>query len=424
MKTVSEPSLDVARVRAEFPALDETFEGRRMVYLDSACTALKLKRAADKAHEFSLRLGGCGGKRSTHLASQAAEEALQEARAEVAGHLGADSPNAIAWTSGTTEAVNWVARGFPYPPERREVVISDLEHNSVFLPFYDEAQRGGVELKICPSRDGRVDLDRLEALVTTRTALVAVTRASNVYGGVQPLDAIVRLAHSKGARVLADMAQYLPTHREDVAARDVDFAAFSGHKLGAPFGIGALYGKERLLNSLGPVRVGGGTVRAVAWGGSGLPEVSFLDAPQRLEGGVGNFAGAVGLAEAIRYSRELPETLVRAHLAGLVRRAADGLSRYSQVRVLGRPERLAEGSLVSFVPVHPEFSVADFNLFLNHELDGRFIAVRAGEHCAHLLHRSLKIAATVRASFFAYNTAEEVDLYVDAVGAYLKEACP
>lgn len=423
MKTATERrSLEINKIRDEFPALVRKVQGKELVYFDSACTALKPRCVAEALSEHTLNLGACGGKRSTHLLAQAVEEAHQQARQAVADFIGAESPNEIIFTSGTTEAVNLLARAFPYDEKRREVVLSDLEHNAVFLPFFEASRRGEIRLKFCRSRAGRVDPDDLKALIGRETALVALTRASNVYGGVQPMAEICRLAHGCGAAVLADDAQYLSSHREDVSALNVDFVAFSAHKLGGPFGIGVLYGKEPLLNRLRHYKIGGGAVKSVRWKGS-TPEVVYLDAPMRFEGGVPNFAGAAGLSAAIRFLGGLPPAALREHTAGLVRRAAEGLSRLPQIRLLGEPGRLSEGSIVSFYPVDDRFSIADFNLFLNHELPGRFIALRAGEHCAHLLHQSLGLAATIRLSFFAYNTPREVDFFLEAIGAYVSEAC-
>jgi cysteine desulfurase/selenocysteine lyase len=261
-------------------------------------------------------------------------------------------------------------------------------------------------------------------MISEKTALLAITHASNVMGGVVPVAEAAKLARRKGARVFVDDAQYLGTHREDVSTLGADFVAFSGHKVGGPFGLGVLWGHETELNRLRHYKVGGGTIKSMNWdGGAGTPEPAYLDAPMRFEAGVQNFGGAIGLHEALKARAELPQAALRAHAAGLVRRLAEALARVPQVRVLGRPADLERGSLVSFVPAHPEFSPVDFNLYLNHELPGRFVAIRVGEHCAHLLHRRLKAGATVRASFGPYNTAAEVDLYADAVRSYAAEAC-
>lgn len=413
---------DLAAIRAEFPALAQRTDGKRLIYLDSACTALKSRGVGAAMEAFYRELGGCGGKRSTHLLAQAVEAQMQAAREAAADFLGAETSKEIVFCSGTTEAANIVARGFPYEAARREVVLTDLEHNAVFLPFYEAERRGELVLKYLRTKAGRVDLNRLEELVTDRTALVVATRASNVAGGAQPMAEISRIARRRGAAVFSDCAQYVATHREDVRASLVDFAAFSAHKLGGPFGLGVLFGREQWLNRLRHYKLGGGTVKSVEWKGE-KPEVAYLDAPLRLEAGVQNFGAFAGLERAIAFLRGLPENGLRSHVAGLVRRCAEGLSAISVIKVIGEPERLADGALVSFYSEHPEFSTHDLNLFLNHELDGLFVAVRAGEHCAHLLHRSYGLPATVRASFFAYNSEAEVDAFVDAVSLYAREAC-
>lgn len=422
MTPAAAAAFDAARVRALFPALSGRRNGKRLVYLDSACTALKAGSVVEAMSAFYRESGACGGKRSTHLLAQAVEEEARKARAAAASFLGAESANEIVFTSGTTEAANLVARAFPYEPGRREVVLTDLEHNAVFLPFHEAAQRGEVTLKFCRSKDARVDPDELARLISEKTALVAITHASNVAGGVQPVAEVCRAAHAKGARVFVDDAQFVSSHREHVQSLGADFAAFSAHKIGGPFGLGVLYGREQELNRLRHYKVGGGAVKSITWKGE-LPEVSYLDAPMRLEAGVANFGAFPGLTAAIELLESLPERALREHVAALVRRAAEGLLALPHVRVVGDPAALEQGSLVSFAPTHPEFSIADFNLFLNHEREDRFIAVRAGEHCAHLLHQSLGLEATVRLSFFAYSTADDVDSFLDALREYLKEAC-
>ncbi|MDD5656870.1 MAG: aminotransferase class V-fold PLP-dependent enzyme [Elusimicrobia bacterium] len=412
--------LDVRAVRAQFPALSARVGGKRLVYLDNACTALKSRRVAERLRDFYSRWGACGGRRSTHLLSQQVENWFQQTRRQVARFINARGPEEIVFTSGATEAVNLVARAFACAGRRREVVLTDLEHNSVVLPFLEAARSGKFVLRLCPTRDGRLDEEALGRLVTDKTALVAMTHASNVMGGVLPAGRAARLAHSRGAQILVDDAQFLSSHREDVQALDADFAVFSAHKLGGPFGVGVLYGKEQRLNGLGVYKTGGGTVRNVVWTKRG-PRADYLDAPARFEAGIPNFGGVTAFSEALALLESWPQPAVRAAVSALVRRAAAGLARRAEVKVLGRPEDLAEGSLVSFAARHPRFSLQDFGLFLNHELRGRFIAVRIGEHCAHLLNDRLRVPGTVRLSFFAYNTAREIDFFLDALDAYLRE---
>ncbi|MCM2304186.1 MAG: aminotransferase class V-fold PLP-dependent enzyme, partial [Elusimicrobia bacterium] len=217
---------------------------------------MKPAAVAARLADFYANWGGCGGKRSTHLLSQQVEDWFQEARRRAALFLNAESPNEIVFTSGTTEAANIVCGGFPFDGERRKVVITDLEHNAVALPFIEAARAGRIELAICPTDEGRLDLDRLASLLDDKTALLAITHASNVMGGVVPVAEAAKLARRKGIRVFVDDAQYLGTHREDVSTLGADFVAFSAHKLGGPFGVGVLWGHETELNRLGTWKLG------------------------------------------------------------------------------------------------------------------------------------------------------------------------
>ncbi|MFA6030828.1 MAG: aminotransferase class V-fold PLP-dependent enzyme [Elusimicrobiota bacterium] len=409
---------DVGAVRRDYPVLRRRVGGKRLVYLDSACTALKPRQTAEALRDFYLSSGGCGGRRSTHRLAREAEAALRAAREEAAVFIGAASPEEIVLTSGTTGAANLLARAFPYTAKRREVVVTELEHNSVLLPFHALAERGEIRLRVCPAPGGRLDLEALERLVTERTALVAFTRASNVAGGVTPAAEVVRIARRRGAQTFVDDAQYLLTHEEDVRALGADYAAFSAHKLGGPFGFGVLYGRRERLRRLGVAAVGGGTVHSVAGGPRGL-RVRWLDAPARLEPGVPDFGGAAAFAAALRVRRALPAAALRAHVAGLVRRLVAGLERFRELRPLGASAELEKGALVSLLPAGAGFSPADFALFLDHELPGRIVSVRAGEHCAHLLHRRLGVDATVRVSFGPYSTTGEVDDFLDALDVFV-----
>ncbi len=295
-------TLDLEALRSAYPALAQEVAGKRLVYLDSACTALKPKRVADRLADFYANWGGCGGKRSTHLLSQQVEEWFQQSRRAAADFVRADGSNEIVFTSGATEAANLVARSFPYEsgaPRGRDHGPRAQRGGPAVLGSGEP--RGEIDLKICPTENGRLDLNVLESLLTDRTALLAITHASNVMGGVVPVAEAAMLARRKGARTFVDDAQYLGTHREDVSTLGADFVAFSGHKLGGPFGIGVLWGRETELNRLGRYKVGGGTIKSMAWdGGEGVPEPVYLDAPMRFEAGVQNFGGALGLHEALK----------------------------------------------------------------------------------------------------------------------------
>jgi cysteine desulfurase/selenocysteine lyase len=421
MSEVKPNGLDVESLRAAYPALRHEINGKTPVYFDNACTALKPRVVSERLADFYANYGGCGGKRSTHLLAQETEQWWQGTRKKIAAFLNAEKPEEIIYTSGTTEGINIVARAFPYEDGRREVVITEMEHNSVLLPFYEAAQRGEVELKICPIVNGRLDIAALEKLVTRKTALIAMAHSSNVIGGVFPVTQAARIAHAKGAKILIDDAQYLASHRHDVRATNVDFVAFSAHKIGGPFGIGALYGKEHLLNRLGHNKIGGGTVKDIKRDGDAV-EAVYLDAPMRFEAGVQNFGGAAAFGDALDHLTALPQRAVRSHIEKLVRRMIAGLQKIPQVKILGDPEVLAEGSLVSFYPTDETISPRDFALYINHELPERYIALRVGEHCAHLLHKTQRISGTIRTSFAAYNTEEEVDFFLAGLASYIKEA--
>ena len=413
------PALDLAAVRAEFPALKTRVGGKALVYLDSACTALKSRGVAATLAEATELWGGCGGKRSTHLFAQEIETRYAGARHAVARFLNAERDADVVFTSGTTDGVNLVARGFPFGGARREVVLGAWEHNSVLLPFLDAERRGDCVVRVCPVKNGRLDLDALDALVGDKTALVALARSSNVLGGDLPAAQVARLCRRRGAKLLLDEAQYLSSHREDVRATGADFIAFSAHKLGGPFGVGVLWGEDRALNALRPGKPGGGTVKDVVLEG-GRPVARWLDAPMRHEAGVPNIPGALAFETALALVSSWDPAAVRAHMAALVRRVAQGVARVDGAEVVGDPEALEEGALVSMRFSDPALSIKDFNLYLNHELDGRFVAVRAGEHCAHLLHATLGCGETLRASFFAYTAPEEADVFVAALEAYVR----
>jgi cysteine desulfurase/selenocysteine lyase len=417
----SSAGLDIVSLRERFPALNVARK-REIVYLDNACTVLKSRPVLEAMTAFYEHSGACGGKRSTHVLAQSTEEMAIAARRCAAEFLNAESPNEIVFTSGTTESANLVARAFPYEDGRREVIISDLEHNAVFLPFFEAAERGEIELTIVKSKNGRLDPADFERAVTTKTALVAVTHASNVAGGVQPIPEIVRISRAKGARIFVDDAQFVASHQEDVRSLQADFVAFSAHKIGGPFGLGVLFGKEQELNRLRHYKVGGGVVKSVAWDGGAAPKVRYLDAPMRFEAGVANFGALAGFVEAVKVLKSVPAAALRHHVGAMVARTVKGLRRMDHIRIVGEPEALETGSLVSFYSTHPEFSMTDCNLYFNHEFELGAIAVRAGEHCAHLLHQSLGLEATMRASFFAYNMDFEADLFLSAVESYCAEA--
>lgn len=405
---------DAKKFRVEFPALGRRFEGRRLVYLDNACSLLKSVSAARAAQKLLLECGSCGGKRSVHFLAQETETAYREARVTLAGFLNAPSPENIIFCRGTTDAANLVALSFPFSRGRNEVVVTGLEHNSVFLPFHRLAQAGIIKLKVAPLRDLGVDLPALEKLVTKKTALVAATRASNVFGGITPAREIAAIARRKGAFTFFDSAQYVPSHREDVSGLACDMLAFSGHKIGAQYATGALYASDELLSFLKSARVGGGTVKSVRKT-AGDWAVSYAGGHVSFEAGVQDYAGAVSLSTACGLlDGGIGYDFIRSRITELIAYAYGKFSKLPDLSIAGDEGKLLAGSLLSLRPLNRKFSLPDFNLFLNHDFGGGAIAVRAGEHCAHLALAETGLPPLLRVSLWAYNTEADIDAFCAA----------
>lgn len=407
------------KIISEFPALSSRFGEKRLVYLDSACTALKIKSCAEAEKKFLLSLGGCGGKRSVHILSQKTEEEFSGARQTAAQFIGADSPEEIIFTGGTTESANILASSFPFTRAKNEVILSPVEHNSVFLPFYNLYKQGKIKLGIIPLKNFGPDFKVFSRMISGKTALVCVTRASNIFGGAIEADRFVKAAHLCGAKVFIDEAQYVTSHKEDIKNSNADFAAFSGHKLGADFGIGVLYVKKNLMEMLGHSKVGGGIIQSVTLHSKKF-EVSYLEGYAGFEAGIQNYSGAVSLAHAIKFLSSLGFENIRQHVRETVNYAYKKLSGFKGIKIAGAGEHLGRGSIISVLPENRNFSMPDFNLFLNHGLKDRVIAVRTGRHCADLAVISSGIPATIRLSFFIYTTRKDIDDFCSALKIYLK----
>lgn len=389
--------LDVEAVRKDFPALSRTVRnGNPLIYLDSGATSQKPVQVLDAEREFYERHNGAAH-RGSHLLSEEGTEILEGARAKVGEFIGA-AENEIVFTKAATESVNLVAYALTSSLKAGdEILISELEHHANLVPWQQLAQRTGATLKwFKATPEGRLDLDT--SLITERTKVVAVTGQSNVTGVITPLAEITRLAHEAGALVLADGAQLVPHHKVDVKALDVDFLVFSGHKMLGPLGLGVLYGKYDRLDALPPFLSGGDMIEIVKMEGS-----TFQAPPMRFETGVPPAPQAAGLAAAIDYLDGLGMDNVAAHEEFLTARALDVLTGIRGVRILGPTSTKDRGAAVAFEVegIHPHD--------LSQVLDDQGIAIRTGHHCAWPLHRALGVQASNRATFYLYNTAEEVD---------------
>jgi len=403
--------LDVEAVRADFPILSRTVRNDKpLVYLDSGATSQKPVQVLDAERAFYTEHNSAAH-RGAHLLGEEATDAYENARITVAAFIGAD-PGEIVFTKSATEAINLVAYAMSNARSGRlhlgpgdEVLVTEMEHHANLVPWQQLCERTGATLRwfrVTP--EGRLDLDDIDTLITGRTKIVAVTHQSNVTGTIPPVAEIARAAHEQGALVLADGAQSVPHQPVDVAALGVDFLAFSGHKMLAPYGIGVLFGRAEVLEEMPPFLTGGSMIEVVRMEGS-----TFMPPPQRFEPGVPPAAQAVGLAAACDYLSALGMANVAAHEESLTAYALDTLGAIGGVRILGPLTTKDRGGAVSFdvQDVHPHD--------VGQILDEFGVAVRADHHCAWPLHRALGVAASTRASFYLYNTHAEIDVLADAI---------
>jgi cysteine desulfurase / selenocysteine lyase len=392
------PGFDIETVRQDFPALATRVHGRPLVYLDSGASAQKPRIVLDTMHDF-LAHRYANVHRGVHALSQQASAEYDAARETARRFLGAGDAAEVIFTAGTTAGINLVAQSWGRATLRPgdEILVTELEHHSNIVPWQLIARQTGAAVRPVPvAPKGDLDLSALAALLSSRTRLVALAHVSNVLGTVLPVRQVADLAHAAGALLLVDGAQSVPHLPVDVRALGADFYTCSGHKLYGPTGVGLLYGRRDLLETMPPWQGGGGMIERVTF-----EETTFAPPPTRFEAGTPPIAEAIGLAAAIDYLSGLDAAALRAHEERVLGHAAAALARIPGVRVLGHPDRRV--GVLSFVVegVHPH----DVGTILDR--DG--IAVRAGHHCAQPLMRRLGVGGTVRASFGLYNTEAEVD---------------
>ncbi|MGV9676876.1 cysteine desulfurase [Nocardia sp. NPDC003482] len=406
--TTTVGTLDVARVRADFPILSRTVrDGKPLAYLDSGATAQRPLRVLDAERAFLLE-HNAAVHRSAHQLAEEANEAYEAARALIAGFVGVGADE-IVYTKNATESLNLVAYAFSDDrfPHRvgpgDEIVITELEHHANLVPWQELARRTGATLKwYGVTDDGRIDLDSLE--LSPATKVVAFTHQSNVTGAVAPVAELVRRAREVGALVVLDACQSVPHSPVNLRELGVDYAAFSGHKMLGPSGIGILYGRRALLEDTPPFITGGSMIETVY-----MDHSTFAPPPQRFEAGSQMISQVVGLGAAVNYLTDIGMENVAAHEHSLTAAALEGIGALDGVRVIGPTEAVERGGAVSFVVdgIHAHD--------VGQVLDDEGVAVRVGHHCAWPLHRRFGVAATARASFAVYNTLDEVDRLVAAV---------
>ncbi len=398
-------TLDVARIRADFPILSRLIGGKPLVYLDNANTTQRPRQVIDCVREFYER-HNANAHRAIYTLGEEATELFEGARAKIARFIGSSDPETIVFNRGTTESINLVAHGWgrKFLREGDEILITEMEHHSDIVPWQLCARATGAALKyISLTDEGLLDLSTLGSLLASRTKILCVTGMSNSLGTMPPLRQLIDAAHAVGALVLVDGAQLVPHHRVDVGELDCDFLAFSGHKMLGPTASGGLYAKRELLEEMDPFLGGGEMIREVFHDHS-----TWNDVPWKFEAGTMNIAQEVGLGAAVDYLEALGMGAVRAHEEELTAYAIECLLN-AGARVFGPKDVSVRGGAVSFwyKDVHPH----DLATVLNEE----GVAIRAGHHCNQLVMRRYGVPATARASFYVYNTKDEVNALVAAL---------
>ncbi len=397
-------SLDINKIRADFPILNQTIHGKPLVYFDNGATAQKPIRVLDALDKMHRELNA-NIHRGAHFLSEQSTEKYEDAREVIRGFINAESTREVVFTAGTTAAINLVAFSFgeKFVKAGDEVLVSEMEHHSNIVPWQMMCERKGATLKVLPfDNNGELRMDLLPNLLTEKVRIVAVNQASNSLGTINPIKEIIALAHSRNIPVLIDGAQGIHHIGMDVKDIDCDFYAFSGHKIYGPTGIGVLYGKEKWLEQLPPYQGGGDMIATVTFS-----KTTYAELPLKFEAGTANYIGAVGLAEAIRYLQSIGVDAIAEHEEKLLKYATERLSSIPGLTIYGNAPKKV--SLISFLldDIHPY----DTGMIL----DKLGIAVRTGTHCTEPIMQHFGISGTVRASFGLYNTTEEIDRLYDAL---------
>ncbi|OEF99402.1 cysteine desulfurase [Vulcanibacillus modesticaldus] len=391
-------------IRKLFPTLNQEINGHPLVYLDSAATSQKPIQVIEAIDNYYRKINS-NVHRGVHTLGTWATDAYEGAREKVKNFINAKYVEEIIFTRGTTSAINLVASSYgrSYLKEGDEIVITYMEHHSNLIPWQQVAKVTGATLKYIPLQpDGTMKIEDIKATITDKTKFVAMTQVSNVLGTVNPIKEVVKIAHSYGAKVLVDGAQSVPHMKVDVQELDCDFLAFSGHKMSGPTGIGVLYGKKGILEQMEPVEFGGEMIDFVD-----LYDSTWKELPWKFEGGTPIIAGAVGLGAAIDFLQSIGMDEIEKHEHELIKYAMEKVDSIDGITIYGPKKN--HSSLITFNMdgIHPH-DVATV-------LDTEGIAVRAGHHCAQPLMKWLKVSATARASFYLYNTKEDVDAWINGL---------
>lgn len=397
-------SLDITKIRQDFPILQQQVHGKPLIYLDSAGTAQKPQVVIDAvAHYYQAENANIH--RGVHSLSQRATDAYEQVRESVRRFINAKHVEEIIFVSGTTAAINLLAQSYGRPQLQAgdEILLTQMEHHGNIVPWQVVAEQTGAQIRVIPVLpNGELDLAALPALLTTKTKLLALTHISNVLGTINPVKEIIAMAHAQGVPVVIDGAQAIVHEKIDVQAIDCDFYVFSGHKLYGPTGIGVLYGKKELLKKMPPYQTGGGMITEVSFA-----KTDYQDLPGKFEPGTPNIAGVIGLGAAINYITQLGWNNVAEHEQRLLTHVTAALQNISELTIIGNANPKA--AVISFTlgDIHAH----DIGTILDHY----GIAIRAGHHCAMPLLEAFGLPALARASFAIYNTTAEIDALAAAL---------
>ena len=398
--------MDAKELKQLFPILNQEVNGHPLVYLDSAATSQKPTSVIEAVSNY-YRLDNSNVHRGVHTLGTRATDAYEGAREKIRKFINAKSTQEIVYTRGTTTALNLVASSYGRANlgEGDEIIITYMEHHSNLIPWQQVAKQTGATLKYFPlQEDGTLTIEDVRSTITPNTKIVALTMVSNVLGTMNPIKEIAQIAHENGAVIVVDGAQGAPHLGIDVQDLDIDFLAFSGHKMCGPTGIGVLYGKKQLLENMEPIEFGGEMIDFV-----GLHESTWKELPWKFEGGTPIIAGAIGLGAAIDFLQEIGLDNILEHEHKLAAYALEKMSTIEGLTIYGPAEAENRAGVITFnlSDVHPH-DVATV-------LDAEGIAVRAGHHCAQPLMKWLNVSATARASFYLYNTEEDIDKLVEGL---------
>lgn len=395
--------LDIQKIRADFPILSQTVNGKPLVYFDNGATSQKPQIVIDAEVKYYQEINA-NIHRGVHTLSQLATDAYEISRGKIKDHINAKHAHEVLFTSGTTHGINLVSNGFASilkPGD--EVIVSSLEHHSNIVPWQMLCEKTGAILKVIPiDQNGELIISEFDALLSEKTKIVTLNHISNALGVINPIKYIIDEAHAVGAAVLIDGAQAVPHLKPNVQELDCDFYAFSGHKMCGPTGTGILYGKEEWLNKLPPYQGGGEMIKEVTF-----EKTTYADLPHKFEAGTPNIAGGIVLGTAVDYLNEIGFENIQAYENELLEYATKRLLEIEGLRIYGTGKNKA--SVVSFNidGIHP-YDVGSI-------IDKLGIAVRTGHHCAQPIMNFFCIPGTIRASFSFYNTKEEIDAMVEAV---------